>query len=81
MTEHVRKRGAVHGLGETADIAAAIDRCNLKPEYKTLLKIMYVDGGRREILYSRSASNSDGDDNQRSRLRHNRRRHYAISAD
>ena len=45
MTEHVRKRGAVHGLGEVADMSAAIERCNLKPEYKTLLKIMYVDGG------------------------------------
>ena len=45
MTEHVRKRGAVHGLGEVADISAAIERCNLKPEYKMLLKIMYVDGG------------------------------------
>lgn len=35
----------MHSVGDTQDIADAIDRCNLKPEYKRLLKILYVDNG------------------------------------
>ena len=45
MTDHAKRRQAVHSVGDTQDIADAIDRCNLKPEYKRLLKILYVDNG------------------------------------
>ena len=45
MTDHAKRRQAVHSVGDTKDIADAIDRCNLKPEYKRLLKILYVDNG------------------------------------
>lgn len=45
MTEHVRKRNAVHSLGDAKDIEDAINRCNLKPEYKLMLKILYIEGG------------------------------------
>lgn len=45
MTEHGRRRQAVKSLGNARDIADAIDRCNLKAEYKMMLKILYVDNG------------------------------------
>lgn len=45
MTEHVKQRKIIQDIGDINDIAEAIDRCNLKREYKTLLKILYVDGG------------------------------------
>ena len=45
LTDHAKRRQAVHSVGDTQDIADAIDRCNLKPEYKRLLKILYVDNG------------------------------------
>lgn len=45
MTEHVKQRKIIQDIGDINDIAEAIDRCNLKREYKILLKILYVDGG------------------------------------
>lgn len=45
MTDHIKKRRSIQNVANTDDIAAAIDKCNLRREYKTLLKILYVDGG------------------------------------
>lgn len=45
MTEHDRRRKSVKSLGDVRDIKEAIERCNLKPEYKRMLSILYVDGG------------------------------------
>ena len=42
MTDHAKRRQAVHSVGDTQDIADAIDRCNLKPEYKRLLKMQQL---------------------------------------
>lgn len=48
MTEHLKLRRAIKEIDDVDDISAAIDKCNLKKEYKTLLKILYVDGGCME---------------------------------
>lgn len=45
MTEHSRRKAEVRSVGEKCDIEEAIERCNLKPEHKRLLKILYVDNG------------------------------------
>lgn len=45
MNEHERRRRAVQELCETCDIRDAISRCNLKPEHKRLLEILYLDHG------------------------------------
>lgn len=45
MTEHVRQKYAVQEIDDTELISSAIDKCNLKPEYKRLLKILYVERG------------------------------------
>ena len=45
MTEHVRQKNAVQEIDDTELISSAIDKCNLKPEYKRLLKILYVSVG------------------------------------
>lgn len=45
MTEHVRQKNAVQEIDDTELISSAIDKCNLKPEYKRLLKILYVERG------------------------------------
>lgn len=45
MTEHVRQKNAVQEIDDAELISSAIDKCNLKPEYKRLLKILYVERG------------------------------------
>lgn len=45
MTEHVRQKNAVQEIDDTELISSAIDKCNLRPEYKRLLKILYVERG------------------------------------
>ncbi len=46
MTDHLKLRQAIKNVDDIDDIAAAIDKCNLRKEHKILLKILYVDGGR-----------------------------------
>ena len=45
MTDHVNRKREISNVDDTRDIAEAIERCNLRPEYKRLLRILYVDGG------------------------------------
>jgi hypothetical protein len=41
----VRQKNAVQEIDDTELISSAIDKCNLRPEYKRLLKILYVERG------------------------------------
>lgn len=45
MTEHSRRKAEVRSVGDKRDIEEAIKRCNLKPEHRRLLEILYLDGG------------------------------------
>lgn len=45
MTEHSKHKAEVRSVGDKRDIENAIELCNLRPEYKRLLKILYLDGG------------------------------------
>lgn len=45
MKDHIDKRRLVRSIGDVRDIEDAIERCNLRPDYKTLLRILYIDGG------------------------------------
>jgi len=51
LTEHVRQKNAVQEIDDTKLISSAIDKCNLRPEYKRLLKILYVERGFADVGY------------------------------
>lgn len=45
MTDHVCKKRKISEIEDKQDIVEAIERCNLKRDHKTMLKILYVEGG------------------------------------
>lgn len=45
MTDHLARRNAVRAMCDRRELEEAIERCNLRPEYRKLLRVLYLDGG------------------------------------
>lgn len=48
MTDHLARRNAVRAMCDRRELEEAIERCNLRPEYRKLLRVLYLDGGCME---------------------------------
>lgn len=45
MRDHLARKKAVRELCDRQELAEAIERCNLRPEMRQLLRVLYLDGG------------------------------------
>lgn len=48
MTDHLARRNAVRAMCDRRELEEAIERCNLRPEYRKMLRVLYLDGGCME---------------------------------
>ena len=45
MTEHIKQKCDIKNLTDQKELAEAIERCNLPPDKKRLLRVLYLEGG------------------------------------